>query len=90
MTSPNLLWSPEAWEEYLDWQKQDKRTMRQINRLIRDIQRSPFKGIGKPEPLKGNLSGWWSRHIDPQNRLVYRLSENRIEIAQCKTHYGDG
>jgi len=55
MTSPNLLWSPEAWEEYLDWQKQDKRTLRQINRLIRDIQRSPFKGIGKPEPLKGNL-----------------------------------
>lgn len=66
-----ILWEDEAWQEYTEWQEQDKKTLRKINRLVRDIQRSPFDGIGHPEPLSGNLSGWWSRHIDEKNRIVY-------------------
>ena len=77
-----------SWNEYLYWQSQDKKTLKRINDLIKDIERNGNKGIGKPEPLKNELSGWWSRRIDDANRLVYRLTDDKtIEIAQCKGHY---
>ena len=82
-----ILWDERAWEEYLAWQNEDKKTLRRINELIRDIQRDPYHGIGKPEPLKNNLSGWWSRRIDESNRLVYKVKEEAIVIASCKSHY---
>lgn len=82
-----LLWEDEAWQEYIDWQRQDKKTLKKINRLVRDIQRNPFEGIGHPEPLTGNLSGWWSRHIDEKNRIVYKSEEGRTIILSCKNHY---
>ncbi|NLC43196.1 MAG: Txe/YoeB family addiction module toxin [Clostridiales bacterium] len=86
MTS--LIFLPEAWDDYLYWQKQDKKTLRRINLLLQDITRNAFEGIGKPEPLKGKLSGWWSRRIDDSNRIVYRVKNNgSIEIAQCRGHY---
>lgn len=78
-----------AWGEYLYWQSQDKKTIRRINQLIQDIDRNYNKGIGKPETLKGSLSGWWSRRIDDTNRLVYRIKNGVIEISQCKGHYDD-
>lgn len=82
------LWQDEAWADYLYWQTQDKKTLRRINLLLQDIDRNGYAGIGKPEPLRGDLSGWWSRRIDETNRLVYRIRDDRIEIAQCRTHYG--
>lgn len=82
-----LLWEESAWEDYCDWQKQDKKTLRKINALIKDIQRDTFTGVGKPEPLKENLSGWWSRRIDETNRLVYKEKDGFIIIASCKGHY---
>lgn len=82
-----LIWASSAWEDYLYWQKTDKKILRRINELIKEIQRTPFQGTGKPEPLKANLSGWWSRRIDRTHRLVYRVGEERIEIAQCRYHY---
>ena len=82
-------WDDEAWEDYLYWQTQDKKTLKRINNLLKDIDRQPFSGIGKPEPLIGNLSGYWSRQIDDCNRIVYRNKDNRIEIIQCGTHYRD-
>lgn len=82
-----LLWEESAWEDYCYWQTQDKKTLKRINLLIKDIQRDPFSGIGKPEPLKGNYSSWWSRRIDEENRIVYREKENSIVIASCKGHY---
>ncbi len=85
----NKLWSNEAWEDYLYWQKQDKKTVKRINLLIKDIDRNRYEGIGKPEILKENLSGFWSRRIDEKNRLVYRISGENIEIAQCRTHYNE-
>ncbi len=69
------------------WQIQDKKIIKRINLLIKDIERNYYDGIGKPEPLKGNLSGWWSRRIDDTNRLVYRINNNILEIVSCKTHY---
>ena len=84
-----LVWHDAAWEEYLYWQSQDKKTLKRINLLIKDIERNPYEGIGKPEPLKDNLSGFWSRRIDEVNRLVYRLHGDQIQIAQCKGHYED-
>ena len=79
-----------AWQDYLYWTGQDKKTLKQINKLIADIQRNGYDGIGKPEPLRGDLSGWWSRRIDDKNRLVYRLvSHEAMEILQCRGHYGD-
>lgn len=78
-----------AWEEYLYWESQDKKTLKRINQLLQDIKRSPFQGIGKPEPLKGDLSGLWSRRIDDTNRIVYRITETAIEIIQCRSHYRD-
>lgn len=83
------LWSDAAWEDYLYWQSQDRKTLRRINQLILDIDRNGNTGIGKPEPLSGNLAGFWSRRIDESNRLVYRIRNGQIEIAQCRTHYGD-
>lgn len=83
------IWFDEAWEDYLFWQAQDKKTLRRINALIKDVERSPFAGLGKPEPLKGALSGFWSRRIDDTNRLVYRIKQNRLEIASCRGHYED-
>ena len=84
-----VLWHEVAWEEHLWWQTQDKKTIRRINMLIKDMQRNPFEGIGKPEPLKGDLSGWWSRRIDDDNRIVYRVKDNALVIANCKNHYED-
>ena len=84
-----LSFMPQAWEEYLYWQTQDKKTLKRINQLIQDIERNGNDGIGKPEPLKGDWQGYWSRRIDETNRLVYRIKEERIEIAQCRSHYGD-
>lgn len=76
-----------AWDDHTYWQGQDKKTLKRINKLIQDIDRNYNEGIGNPEALKGNLSGWWSRRIDEKNRLVYRMQNNVIEIAQCKGHY---
>lgn len=79
--------SDEAWSDYIEWQSQDKRTLKKINQLIKDIDCNGYTGIGKPEPLKYELQGFWSRRIDGENRLVYRIEDEQIEIAQCKTHY---
>lgn len=83
----NIMFSDRAWEEYCYWQTQDKKTLKKINQLLLDIKRNGFTGIGKPEPLKDNLSGFWSRRIDDANRLVYKITNNYIEIVQCKGHY---
>lgn len=82
-----LAWYEDAWDDYVWWQPQDKKTLKRINALIRDAQRSPYEGIGKPEPLKNNLSGWWSRRIDESNRLVYKVQDGLLIIAECRTHY---
>ena len=82
-----LLWTKEAWSDYVHWQGQDKKTLKRINRLILDAQRSPYEGIGKPEPLKENLSGFWSRRIDDSNRLVYAVDKNQITVISCRYHY---
>ena len=79
-----LLWEEQAWDDYCYWQTQDKRTLKRINALIKDIQRDRFDGIGKPEPLKEELSGWWSRRIDDVNRLVYQERDGAIIIASCR------
>ena len=84
-----ILWDERAWEEYLSWQTQDKKTLKRINALIKDIQRSRFDGIGKPEPLREILSGWWSRRIDEANRVVYKVEGDMAIIASCKSHYDD-
>ena len=83
------IWQDDAWEEYLYWQSQDKRTLKRINLILKDIERDFYKGIGKPELLSGNLSGFWSRRIDDKNRIVYRVKDNKLEIAQCGSHYKD-
>lgn len=85
----DINFTADAWEDYLYWQTQDKKTLKRINQLIKDIERNGHEGIGKPEPLTGNLSGYWSRRIDEQNRLVYRLANEGIEIYSLRTHYGD-
>ena len=82
-------WHEKAWEEYLEWQSEDKKTLKKINTLIKDIQRNGNKGIGKPEPLKNEMDGWWSRRIDENNRLVYKISTDNLIIASCKGHYDD-
>lgn len=82
-----LLWEDRAWEDYLYWQTQDKKTLKRINLIIKDIQRTPFEGIGKPEPLKENLSGLWSRRIDETNRIVYFVENEMVYIISCKNHY---
>lgn len=82
-----LSWTKEAWSDYIYWQSQDKKTLKRVNKLIIDTQRSPFKGIGKPEPLKENLAGLWSRRIDDANRLVYAADNSQITIISCRYHY---
>ncbi len=82
-----ILWYENAWDEYCSWQAEDKKTLKRLNALIKDIQRNPVDGIGKPEPLKKNLSGWWSRRIDEGNRIVYKQEGDNIIIAACKGHY---
>ena len=81
------IWFEKAWEDYLYWQSQDKKTLKRINQLVRDVERSPFDGMGKPEALVGNLSGFWSRRIDDKNRLIYRINGEFIEILSCREHY---
>ncbi len=83
------IWFDEAWEDYTYWQTQDKKTLKRINMLLKDIERENFDGIGKPETLKGDLSGFWSRRIDDVNRLVYRIHDNVVEIVSCRGHYED-
>jgi len=82
-----LSWTREAWADYLYWQSQDKKTLKRINKLIKDTLRTPFTGIGKPEPLKENLSSFWSRRIDHTNRLVYSVDDNQLTIISCRYHY---
>lgn len=81
-------WDDYAWEDYLYWRTQDKKTLKRINILLQDIDRNGYNGIGKPEALKGDLQGWYSRRIDETNRLIYRINGDTIEILQCRTHYG--
>jgi toxin YoeB len=87
MISRLLSWTDESWNDYLYWQTQDKKTLKRINKIINDVKRSPFEGIGKPEPLKENLSGFWARRIDETNRLVYAVDEKAITIISCRYHY---
>lgn len=82
-----LVFSEHAWEDYLYWQRTDRRTLRRINMLIREIQRSPFEGIGKPEPLRHGLSGFWSRRITDEHRMVYRVETDSLVIVQLRYHY---
>lgn len=82
-----LIFSENAWEDYLFWQKTDKKNLRRINNLIKDIQRNKFEGLGKPEPLKHTLSGYWSRRINSEHRMVYKVESNGILIAQLRYHY---
>jgi toxin YoeB len=82
-----LVWDQDAWNDYLYWQQTDKKRLQRINELIKDTLRSPFKGIGKPEPLKGNFSGCRSRRINDQHRLVYAVRDKRLHILQCRFHY---
>lgn len=82
-------WYEEAWEEYLEWQLEDKKALKKINALIKDIQRNGNTGIGKSEPLVDNKSGWWSRRIDEKNRIVYKIIDDKLIIASCKGHYDD-
>ena len=83
------IWHDKAWEEYLYWQTQDKKTLKKINRLLLDIDRNGYNCLGKPEPLRGNLSGYWSMRIDEKNRIVFRIVNEKIEIMQCGSHYRD-
>ncbi len=82
-----LVWQTNAWEDYCYWQKQDKKILERVNELIKDCLRSPFKGIGKPEQLKGNYAGCWSRRITQEHRLIYKINERRLHILQCRYHY---
>ena len=82
-----LLWEDRAWEDDLYWQTQDKKVLKRVNMLIKDIRRSTFEGIGKPEPLRNTLSGWWSRRIDETNRIVYYEQDGIIYIVSCRGHY---
>ncbi len=84
-----IIWFEEAWEDYLYWQTQDKKTVKRINQLLQDSTRNGYSGVGKPEPLKGDLSGFWSRRIDDANRLVYRIRDGILEVLSCKGHYDD-
>jgi len=83
----NLTWTDESWDDYLYWQTHDKKTLKRINLLIKDLRRDPFGGLGKPEPLKYELSGCWSRRITDEHRLVYEVIENSVVIIACRFHY---
>ena len=82
-----LCWTDAAWGDYLYWQDQDRKTLKRINKLIDNVRRTPFEGIGKPEALKENLSGFWSRRIDDTNRLVYAVDDAAITVISCRYHY---
>ena len=82
-----LVWLPLGWEDYLYWQQHDKKILKRTNLLIKNIMRDPFIGIGKPEPLKANFSGWWSRRITGEHRLVYKVEQKRLIIMKCRYHY---
>ena len=87
-----IIWAPHAWEDYVHWQSSEPEMAAKINELVREIRRRPFTGLGKPEPLRGDLSGWWSRRISGEHRLVYRVAgkrgiDQRLEIVQCRYHY---
>jgi len=82
-----LIFAEQAWEDYLYWQKSDKKLLKRLNSLIKEIQRDPFEGIGKPEPLKHALSGYWSRRINDEHRIVYRIKDDSLLIAQLRYHY---
>ncbi|QJQ99378.1 Txe/YoeB family addiction module toxin [Halomonas sp. PGE1] len=82
-----LTWATPAWEDYLYWQGRDKKTLKRINTLIKDIQRQPFDGLGDPEPLRHQWSGYWSRRVDREHRLVYKVTDSAIVIVQCRYHY---
>lgn len=84
-----VKFTPTAWAQYTDWQQQDKKTLKRINELIKDAARDPFTGIGKPEGLRGNLAGFWSRRIDSTNRLVYAVTDEELTVIACRYHYGD-
>ncbi|HEX7338808.1 MAG TPA: Txe/YoeB family addiction module toxin [Rhodanobacteraceae bacterium] len=84
----HIAFHPDAWEQYVYWQSQDRKTLERINALIRDCQRDPFHGIGKPEPLRRRLTGYWSRRIDDTHRLVYRTAGHELQIIACRYHYG--
>lgn len=83
----NILFTPESWDDYLYWQKNDKKILRRINELIKELKRNPFEGIGKPEPLKYQLQGCWSRRIDQEHRIVYEVEDGLIRIISCRFHY---
>ncbi len=85
----NISFTESGWEDYLYWQTEDKKTLKRINQLLQDILRNGYEGIGKPEPLRENLSGYWSRRVDVTNRLVYRISGDVIEVVSCRYHYDD-
>lgn len=87
MSDRLLCWTDSAWSDYVYWQGQDRKTLKRINKLVEDVLRSPFEGIGKPEPLKEYLSGFWSRRIDDTNRLVYAVDEAAITVISCRYHY---
>ncbi|MDB5288382.1 MAG: yoeB 1 [Mucilaginibacter sp.] len=82
-----IIFLDQAWEDYLYWQSTDKATLKKINSLVKEIERMPFEGSGKPEPLKHNLAGWWSRRITLEHRLVYKIDNEAVVILQCKYHY---
>ncbi len=82
-----MAFAPRAWNHYLHWQETDRKLLRRLNKLILECARTPFDGTGKPEPLKGEFSGWWSRRIDEEHRLVYRVDDDDLIILQCRYHY---
>ena len=84
-----IIWFKEAWADYIYWQSQDKKTAKRINQLVQDSARNGYSGIGKPEPLKGEFSGFWSKRIDEVNRFIYRIQNDVLEILSCKGHYND-
>ena len=85
----NKVWHDKAWDEYVEWQTEDRKTLKRINSILKDIDRHPFVGIGKPEPLKSNKQGYWSRRIDEANRIVYKVERDQVIIVQCGNHYDD-
>lgn len=89
MATKIMQWDFDAWEDYLYWQGQDRKTLKRINQLLKDVSRNPFEGIGKPEPLKGSLAGFWSRRIDEEHRLVYAVEDDKVLIIACRGHYAD-
>ena len=85
----NKIWSDNAWEDYTFWQTQDRKTLKKINDLLKDIERAPYEGIGKPEPLKHEWQGYWSRRINDCDRLIYRINNDQLEVTACRSHYDD-